>query len=423
MAEDSTVTLNNTTVVTDTKQNSYYFKPGVTQALRGGAILLFSNPHQAKIAEEAGACAITVSEPSRVRVIHFVELQGSDPRSKIQILDPAQRAILKRKESVSQGLLEPDPPKASSIVDNLQPEEVVDLEEIERLQGLTVLCDGVLDKSDGNKNQETLLVDVNFVETVSFKSKTTEIVLRDELAHQVNSVYEEFNTDVTPLFLATYSGNLTLLQKLLNVGANVNMRLFRGYATTAAVREGHLNILEVLINKGASQVACEEALMEASYLGGARFTELLMQPNMIRPQVGVRLDIKVKLGVWSWDTDTGEEFRVGVGLAEAYPITWCAVEYFESTGAILHMLLSHLSPNILHNRRTLLQHAIICNNEKAVSIVLNSGADAEVVVQTTEETNVHPIHIAARLGSCDILKCLINSVVNWTPKQNPETPR
>ncbi|KAK7311999.1 hypothetical protein RJT34_10525 [Clitoria ternatea] len=325
---------------------------------------------------------------------------------------------------------------------------------------------------------ETPLVDVNFVGTVSFKSKTTEIVLRDELAHRVNSVYEEFKTDVTPLFLAAYSGNLTLLRKLLNVGANVNMRLFRGYAATAAVREGHLNILEVLINAGASQVACEEALMEASYLGGARFAELLMQSNMIRPQVavhalvsaccrgfvevvdvlikhgvdanaidrtllqsskpflhanvdcnalfaavvsrqinvvrlllqvGVRLDIKVKLGAWSWDTDTGEEFRVGVGLAEVYPITWCAVEYFESTGAILHMLLSHLSPNILHNGRTLLQHAIICNNEKAVSIVLNSGADAEVVVQTTEETNVHPIHIAARLGSCDILKCLINS--------------
>ena len=103
---------------------------------------------------------------------------------------------------------------------------------------------------------------------------------------------------------------------------------------------------------------------------------------------------------------------MGVGLAEPYPITWCAVEYFESTGAILHMLLCQLSPNSLHTGRSLLHHAIICNNEKAVNILLKNGADAEVVVQTTEETNEHPIHMAARLGSCNILQCLINGGCN-----------
>lgn len=65
----------------------------------------------------------------------------------------------------------------------------------------------------------------------------------------------------------------------------MNVRLFRGYATTAAVREGHLKVLEVLINGGASQLACEEALLEASHMGRARFAEMLMQSNMIRPQV------------------------------------------------------------------------------------------------------------------------------------------
>ncbi|XP_027190223.1 uncharacterized protein [Cicer arietinum] len=276
------------------------------------------------------------------------------------------------------------------------------------------------------------LVDVNFIGTVSLKSKTTEIVLQDESPHRVNSVYEEFKTEVTALFLAAHSGNLMLLRKLLNVGANVNLRLFRGYATTAAVREGHLKVLEVLINGGASQLACEEALLEASYVGQARFAELLMQSNMIRPRVaihalvsaccrgfievvdvlikvGVKLDINVKLGAWSWDTDTGEEFRVGVGLGEAYPITWCAVEYFESTGSILHMLLFHLRPNSFHIGRTLLHHAIICNNERAVNILLNNEVDTELVVKTTEETNIHPIHIASRLGSYNILQCLINN--------------
>lgn len=58
-------------------------------------------------------------------------------------------------------------------------------------------------------------VDVNFVGTVSFKSKTTEIVLQDESPHRVNSAYEEFKTELTALFLAAHTGNLTLLRKLL----------------------------------------------------------------------------------------------------------------------------------------------------------------------------------------------------------------
>ncbi|KAK7399202.1 hypothetical protein VNO78_10381 [Psophocarpus tetragonolobus] len=45
---------------------------------------------------------------------------------------------LKRKEFVSQGLLPPNPPKQDQLpADELQPEELRDLEEIERLQGLT----------------------------------------------------------------------------------------------------------------------------------------------------------------------------------------------------------------------------------------------------------------------------------------------
>ncbi|KAL5065764.1 hypothetical protein RYX36_027501, partial [Vicia faba] len=130
-------------------------------------------------------------------------------------------------------------------------------------------------------------------------------------------------------------------------------------------------------------------------------------------QVGVRLDIKVKLGAWSWETDTGEEFRVGVGLAEPFPITWCAVEYFESTSTILNMLLHHLSPNSFHMGRTLLHHTIICNNERALNVLLNNGVDTELALQTTEEeTNLYPIHMAARLGLCNILQCLINGNCN-----------
>lgn len=71
------------------------------------------------------------------------------------------------------------------------------------------------------------------------------------------------------------------------MGANVNQKLFRGYATTAAVREGQMEVLEVLIKSGACQEACKEALMEASYLGYAGFTRQLMASDLIRPQVAV----------------------------------------------------------------------------------------------------------------------------------------
>jgi hypothetical protein len=58
-------------------------------------------------------------------------------------------------------------------------------------------------------------VDVNFIGTVNLKTKKTEIMLHEESAHEVRVEYEEFKTDVTALFLAAHSGNLTLVRKLL----------------------------------------------------------------------------------------------------------------------------------------------------------------------------------------------------------------
>ncbi|CAL5325396.1 unnamed protein product [Camellia sinensis] len=320
-------------------------------------------------------------------------------------------------------------------------------------------------------------VDVNFVGAVCLKVRKAELSCCDESANEVRVEYEEFKTDVTALFLAVHAGSVTLVRKLLSIGADVNQKLFRGFATTAAVREGHLEILEILVKAGASQPACEEALLEASYHGRARHVELLMESDLIRPhiavhslvtaccrgfmdvvdalikcgvdanatdrvllqsykpslhtnvdctalvaavvsrqisvvhlllQAGARTDIKVQLGAWSWDTASGEEFRVGAGLAEPYAITWCAVEYFEHSGAILRMLLQVVSPNTPHYGRTLLHHAILCGNIGAVNVVLGCGAHAEAPVKTTQKTMFRPIHMAARLGLSTILQCLID---------------
>ncbi|CAN0896173.1 Ank3 [Linum grandiflorum] len=322
--------------------------------------------------------------------------------------------------------------------------------------------------------------DVNFIGTVSLRSRKTEVVLNGESAHEVRFDYQEFRTDVTALFLAAHAGNSPLVRKLLSLGANPNQKLFRGYATTAAVREGHLEIVEMLIKAGASQEACEEALMEASYFGQARLAEILMSSDLIRPRVavhalvsascrgfvnvvdalcgvdanamdrillqsskpmlhtnvysnalaaaivsrqisvvrlllqaGVTVDTKVRIGAWSWDMETGEEIRVGSGLAEAYSVTWCAVEYFESTGAILRMLLAqcHLFPNVSHLGRTLIHHAILCHNAEALKILVNLGADVEYPA-VTSKTQLRPIHLAARLGSARVLEQLITAAAN-----------
>ncbi|KAF7800792.1 pyridoxal 5'-phosphate synthase-like subunit PDX1.2 [Senna tora] len=61
----ATVTVYNSTVITDPKKNPFSFKVGVAQMLRGGAIVQVSSIEQAKIAEEAGACALTIREPIR----------------------------------------------------------------------------------------------------------------------------------------------------------------------------------------------------------------------------------------------------------------------------------------------------------------------------------------------------------------------
>ncbi|CAN1168300.1 Pyridoxal 5'-phosphate synthase-like subunit PDX1.2 [Linum perenne] len=104
MEDNGAVTLyNGSAITTDAKKNPYSIKVGLAQMLRGGAILEVVDSRQAKIAEEAGASCVMVSEPTvpgcgisrmpdpslvkeikrsvsvpvlaRVRVGHFVEAQ------------------------------------------------------------------------------------------------------------------------------------------------------------------------------------------------------------------------------------------------------------------------------------------------------------------------------------------------------------
>ncbi|KAJ0580688.1 putative IQ motif, EF-hand binding, ankyrin repeat-containing domain superfamily [Helianthus annuus] len=71
-------------------------------------------------------------------------------------------------------------------------------------------------------------------------------------------------------------------------GADVNQKLFSGFSITAAIREGHIEISEILQKNGASWPACEQALLEASCHGrGGKFIELLMASDLIRANIVV----------------------------------------------------------------------------------------------------------------------------------------
>ncbi|CAI8600915.1 unnamed protein product [Vicia faba] len=64
MAQNTTVTVYNpATAITGPIQTPYSSHLALSQSLRGGAILQVTNLAQAKIAEEAGACAVTILDP------------------------------------------------------------------------------------------------------------------------------------------------------------------------------------------------------------------------------------------------------------------------------------------------------------------------------------------------------------------------
>lgn len=57
--------------------------------------------------------------------------------------------------------------------------------------------------------------DINFAGALWLKSRCADIVLREEAPNEVRFEYEEIRTDVSPLFLAAHSGDLSLVRSLL----------------------------------------------------------------------------------------------------------------------------------------------------------------------------------------------------------------
>ena len=67
----------------------------------------------------------------------------------------------------------------------------------------------------------------------------------------------------------------------------MNGKVFRGYPATAAAREGRVEVAEQLVRAGASQPACEEAVVEAALQGQAALAAIFMGSDLVRPRVAV----------------------------------------------------------------------------------------------------------------------------------------
>ncbi|XP_048430660.1 uncharacterized protein LOC125472815 [Pyrus x bretschneideri] len=136
------------------------------------------------------------------------------------------------------------------------------------------------------------------------------------------------------------------------------------HALVSACSRGFVDVVDTFIKCGVDADATDRAPLQSSkpFLHTNVYCNVLISAIVSQQisvarlllQAGATTDIKVSLGGWSWDVNTGEEFRVGAGLAEAYRATWCAVEYFEANSVILRKLLQHHSPNIPHFGRTLI---------------------------------------------------------------------
>ncbi|XP_020596901.1 ankyrin-3-like [Phalaenopsis equestris] len=208
-----------------------------------------------------------------------------------------------------------------------------------------------------------VVVDVNYVGTVNLRVKCAEVVLGEERADEVRIGYEEFRTDVSALFSAAHCGHVEVVRKLLSAGADVNQEFFRGYAITAAAREGHCNILSMLLKAGVSQFACEDALLESSLCGEAEAVKLLIQSEMVR-------------------ADAAAHALVTASSRGFLDVVAALVENGVDVNSLDRVLLRSIKPTLHANVDcTPLVAAIVSKHKPIVKYLLEAGASTTCLIQ------------------------------------------
>ncbi|MCO5591396.1 hypothetical protein L7F22_045379 [Adiantum nelumboides] len=207
------------------------------------------------------------------------------------------------------------------------------------------------------------VVDVNFMGTVDLIIKHTNTVQHEEAPDKLKVDYVQYKTDVTPLFAAAHAGHVDIVKKLLTAGADVNQRLFKGYAITAATREGHQEVLSLLLKAGSSQPACEEALLEACLSGLVNIAECLISWEMARVEVLtnalIRSSSRGLVGVVEL------LIKSGVDVNSMHRVLLCSIK------PALHTSVD-CSPLVA---------AIVCRQSPVVKYLLDAGAKADSQVR------------------------------------------
>ncbi|KAH7443234.1 hypothetical protein KP509_02G026800 [Ceratopteris richardii] len=204
------------------------------------------------------------------------------------------------------------------------------------------------------------IVDVNFIGTVNLIIKQTHSFQHEESADELKVDHVEYKTDVTALFVAAHAGHMNIVKKLLTAGADVNQKLFRGFAITAATRQGHYEVLNILLKAGSSQPACEEALLEACLSGQVKMAEFLINWEMARSEVLTSALIRASS-------------RGLVGIVELL------IKSGVDVNSMHRVLLCSIKP-ALHTSVdcTALVAAIVCRQSSVVKYLLGAKADCEV---------------------------------------------
>lgn len=188
-------------------------------------------------------------------------------------------------------------------------------------------------------------------------------------------------------------------------------------ALIQASSRGFLDIVELLVKTGVDVNSWHRVLLRSlkpSLHSNLDCTPLIAaivsrQTAVVKYllKAGARTDCKARLGAWSWDSTSEEVLRVGAGMAEPFDAAWCGIEYWESTGSILRMLLERVSVNSELQGRTLLCHAALCGNGEAAKVLLENGANVEYCIHTDDGAEFRPIHLASKKGILSVLKVMI----------------
>ena len=170
----------------------------------------------------------------------------------------------------------------------------------------------------------------------------------------------EENTRGEALLGVSYHGRARLAELLM--APDLILPHIAAHALTTTCCIGFVDVVNTLMNCGVDINATGRVLLQPSKpslhtnFNCTAFVAVVVgrQVSIVRLllQAIARINIKVRLGAWSRDMAFGEEFRVGPWLVEPCTITWYAVEYFEVSGAIMLILIQHLSPYLLTQPNT-----------------------------------------------------------------------